>query len=80
MSVKKTRSPRKPRNVETASKTQATGKDWREVHDEDAERRMEKVVRAQGKLTKKKGVLMSTGTDEFHVASGAALEKLVRQR
>lgn len=43
----------------------------------DAERRMEQVVRAQGRLTKKGGKMLSTGTSEFQIADGYALEKLV---
>ena len=43
----------------------------------DAERRMEKVVRAQGRLTKKGGKMVSSGTGEFQIAGGDALERLV---
>jgi ATP-dependent RNA helicase DDX31/DBP7 len=46
-------------------------------HDGDAEKRMQEVVRSQGKLSKAGGVMMSTGTSEFQIASGYALEKLV---
>ena len=46
----------------------------------DAERRMEKVVRAQGRLTKKGGKMVSSGTDEFQIAGGYNLEKLVAAR
>jgi ATP-dependent RNA helicase DDX31/DBP7 len=46
-------------------------------HDGDAERRMQEVVRSQGRLSKAGGVMMSTGTSEFQIASGYALEKLV---
>ena len=46
-------------------------KDWDEEHDKDAESRMRKAVRTQGRLSKRKGVLMSYGgTDEFQVALG----------
>ena len=56
-------------------------KDWNEEHDKDAESRMQKAVRAQGRLSKKKGVLMSYGgTNEFQVTSGDALEKLTQGR
>ncbi|THH29189.1 hypothetical protein EUX98_g4991 [Antrodiella citrinella] len=44
----------------------------------DAERRMETVVRAQGRLTKKSGKLVSSGISEFQVAGGYDLEKLVQ--
>ncbi|PVG02504.1 DEAD-domain-containing protein [Serendipita vermifera] len=40
------------------------------------EKRMKEVVRSQGRLTKKGGVLMSTGANEFQVASGELLSKL----
>ncbi|KAI0073363.1 DEAD-domain-containing protein [Panus rudis PR-1116 ss-1] len=43
----------------------------------DAEKRMEMVVRAQGRLTKKAGKMVSTGASEFQVAGGDALEALV---
>ena len=56
-------------------------KDWNEEHDKDAESRMQKAVRAQGRLSKKKGVMMSYGgTNEFQVTSGDALEKLTQGR
>lgn len=51
--------------------------DWDEDNDVlDAEKRMEKVVRAQGRLTKKGGKMVRTGTSEFQIASGDTLEKL----
>ncbi len=46
----------------------------------DAEMRMEKVVRAQGRRTKKGGKMVSSGTDEFQLAGGYDLEKLVGSR
>ncbi|KAI0744050.1 DEAD-domain-containing protein [Daedaleopsis nitida] len=46
----------------------------------DAEMRMEKVVRAQGRLTKKGGKMVRSGTDEFQIAGGYDLEKLVSSR
>jgi len=39
---------------------------------------MQAVVRAQGRLTKKGGVMMSSGTSEFQIAGGDALVKLVQ--
>ena len=56
------------------------GEDWDGAHDPDAERRMQAIVRAQGRLTKKGGVMISSGTSEFQIAGGAALEKLVGSR
>ncbi|KAH0827402.1 P-loop containing nucleoside triphosphate hydrolase protein [Lanmaoa asiatica] len=44
----------------------------------DAERRMTEVVRAQGRMSKKGGKMISSGTAEFQIASGASLEKLVK--
>lgn len=41
------------------------------------ERRMKEVVRSQGRLTKRGGVLMSVDTSEFQVISGDALAKLI---
>ncbi|EKM54220.1 uncharacterized protein PHACADRAFT_145954 [Phanerochaete carnosa HHB-10118-sp] len=43
----------------------------------DAEKRMEKVVREQGRLTKKSGKMASSGTGEFQLAGGDYLEKLI---
>ena len=45
--------------------------------DPEAEKRMRNAVRAQGRLTKKGGVLVNSGVGEFQVASTDALEKLV---
>lgn len=46
-------------------------------HSKDAERRMQEVVRLQGRLTKQGGVMKSSGTSEFQIASGYNLEKMV---
>lgn len=43
----------------------------------DAEQRMQDVVRAQGRLSRKGGKMISSGTDEFQIPSGAALNSLV---
>lgn len=54
-------------------------KDWTEDHDRGAETRMKEAVRTQGRLSKKKGVLMSYGgMGEFQVASGDVVEKLAQ--
>jgi ATP-dependent RNA helicase DDX31/DBP7 len=42
-----------------------------------AEKRMQNIVRAQGRLSKKGGVMMSSGVSEFQIAGRDALEKLV---
>jgi ATP-dependent RNA helicase DDX31/DBP7 len=70
----------KPRPSGAKDKPNQRGKDWDEAHDPDAERRMQEIVRSQGRLTKKGGVMMSSGTSEFQIATGAALEKLVASR
>ncbi|KAG2086326.1 P-loop containing nucleoside triphosphate hydrolase protein [Suillus discolor] len=41
------------------------------------EQRMQDVVRAQGRLSRKGGKMISSGTDEFQIPSGAALNSLV---
>jgi ATP-dependent RNA helicase DDX31/DBP7 len=50
--------------------------DSREV--EDAERRMTAIVRAQGRLSRRDGAMVTSGASEFQIASGDALESLVR--
>ncbi|KAG0694371.1 hypothetical protein DFH29DRAFT_880754 [Suillus ampliporus] len=42
-----------------------------------AEQRMQNIVRAQGRLSKKGGKMISSGTDKFQIASGAALDSFV---
>jgi len=46
-------------------------------HGNAAETRMRTAVRSQGRLTKKGGVMLSSGSYEFQVAGGSSLEKLV---
>jgi ATP-dependent RNA helicase DDX31/DBP7 len=70
----------KPQSSNVTDKGNQRGKDWDEAHDPDAERRMQEVVRSQGRLTKKGGIMMSSGSSEFQIATAAALEKLVRSR
>lgn len=53
--------------------------DHGDEHDADAERRMKEAVRAQGRTVKKGGLMMRSQTDEFQVASGDALERLVNR-
>ncbi|KAG2031564.1 DEAD-domain-containing protein [Suillus americanus] len=43
----------------------------------DAEQRMQDIVRAQGRLSKKDGRMISSGTNEFQIASGLSLDSLV---
>jgi ATP-dependent RNA helicase DDX31/DBP7 len=41
-----------------------------------AEKRMKAVVRSQGRLSRKSGVMMSTGASEFQIASNDILNSL----
>lgn len=70
----------KPRASRAEDKSNQRGKDWDEAHDPDAERRMQDIVRSQGRLTKKGGMMVSSGISEFQIATGSALEKLVGSR
>ncbi|KAJ7594311.1 P-loop containing nucleoside triphosphate hydrolase protein [Mycena floridula] len=55
----------------------ADGKHWETDHSKVAEKRMQEVVRSQGRSTKHKGVMQASGASEFQIASGYALEKMV---
>ncbi|KAF8441625.1 P-loop containing nucleoside triphosphate hydrolase protein [Boletus edulis BED1] len=68
--------PKPPRTARKASGQKLRDMDVSEGTG-DAERRMTKVVRAQGRMSKKEGKMLRSGTDEFQIASGASLEKLV---
>lgn len=52
-------------------------KEWDRDHSGNAEKRMQAIVREQGRLTKKSGVMASTGASEFQISGGYDLEKLV---
>ncbi|KAG7446261.1 DEAD-domain-containing protein [Guyanagaster necrorhizus] len=54
-----------------------SGKSNRDARNKDTESRMTEIVRSQGRLSKKGGVMNSSGTSEFQIAGGDALEKLV---
>ncbi|KAF7361699.1 RNA helicase [Mycena venus] len=72
------RKPKKATGAEGADAASATKKrarEWEVDHSGEAERRMQEVVRSQGRLTKKGGVMMSSGASEFQIAGGAALER-----
>jgi ATP-dependent RNA helicase DDX31/DBP7 len=73
-SLKKRRS-----NVNGEGKPASLIKEWDRDHSGDAEKRMQAVVRAQGRLTKKGGVMVSTGASQFQVPGGADLERLVNR-
>ncbi|KAJ7772571.1 P-loop containing nucleoside triphosphate hydrolase protein [Mycena maculata] len=77
------RKPKKVVGTEVAEGPPAVKKrarEWEVDHSGEAERRMQEVVRSQGRLTKKGGVMMSSGASEFQIAGGAALERLVGSR
>jgi len=80
-STKQTRhSPKKQRsNVNGKEKPAGLVKEWDRHHSGDAEKRMQAIVRTQGRLTKKGGFMVSTGTSEFQVAGGADLQRLVNR-
>ncbi|KAJ7287862.1 P-loop containing nucleoside triphosphate hydrolase protein [Mycena rebaudengoi] len=74
---------RKPKKAETegdSATPKKRAKEWEVDHSGEAEKRMQEVVRSQGRLTKKGGVMMSSGASEFQIAGGAALERLVGSR
>ncbi|KAJ3513708.1 hypothetical protein NLJ89_g2799 [Agrocybe chaxingu] len=50
---------------------------WAKNNNGDAEKRMQAVVRERGRLTKKGGVMTSTGASEFQISTTADLEKLL---
>jgi ATP-dependent RNA helicase DDX31/DBP7 len=54
-------------------------KEWDRDHSGDAEKRMQAIVRAQGRLTKKGGLMVSTGASQFQIPDGADLERLVNR-
>ncbi|KAF8070601.1 P-loop containing nucleoside triphosphate hydrolase protein [Lyophyllum atratum] len=58
-------------------KPREKGDKWEIDHSGEAEKRMQAVVRAQGRLTKKGGVMMSSGSSEFQIPGGDALARLV---
>lgn len=60
-------------------RTQANDSDSDHENPNSAEKRMQEVVRRQGRLVKKAGVLVASGTDDFQIAGGYDLEKLISQ-
>ncbi|KAJ7747331.1 P-loop containing nucleoside triphosphate hydrolase protein [Mycena metata] len=66
--------------VDGAPASKKRAREWEVDHSGEAERRMQEVVRLQGRLTKKGGVMMSSGASEFQIAGGTALERLVGSR
>ncbi|KAG8779143.1 ATP-dependent RNA helicase dbp7 [Ceratobasidium sp. 428] len=51
-----------------------------EVAEAEAEGRMREAVRAQGRMSKKGGILMTSGTSEFQITGGDYLERLVGRK
>ncbi|TFK44368.1 P-loop containing nucleoside triphosphate hydrolase protein [Crucibulum laeve] len=72
----KSQKAHKPKVEKHTTEKEEKKKDWDRDHSGEAEKRMQAVVRAQGRLTKKGGVMVSSGASEFQIASGYALEKL----
>lgn len=63
-----------------ANAPRPAGSKWEQHDDEgkmDAEKRMQEAVRKQGKLTKRGGVLGFVGTEDYQIAGGGELEKMV---
>jgi ATP-dependent RNA helicase DDX31/DBP7 len=54
--------------------------EWKANHHDGAERRMQEIVRSQGRLSRKGGTMVSSGTSEFQIAGGKALEELMGAR
>ncbi|KAG5654386.1 hypothetical protein H0H81_003210 [Sphagnurus paluster] len=78
------RPTRKGKDVPAPQKERKSNKEksdkWEIDHIGEAEKRMQAIVRAQGRLTKQGGVMMSTGSSEFQITGGDALAKLVGSR
>lgn len=76
----------KSKQAKPKSKKQTKRKRGGESDDEDhgdegeAETRMREAVRAQGRVSKKGGVLMTSGTSEFQITGGDYLEKLLGRK
>lgn len=73
-------SPKRQRsNVKVEGKPAGVVKEWDRGHSGAAEKRMQAIVRAQGRLTKKGGFMVSSGASQFQIPGGADLEKLVNR-
>ncbi|KAG8746354.1 ATP-dependent RNA helicase dbp7 [Ceratobasidium sp. 414] len=78
--------PSKPKFAKPKSKRHAKRKRDAESSSEDddgeaeAEVRMREAVRVQGRMSKKGGILMTSGTSEFQITGGNYLEKLVGRK
>ncbi|QRW08268.1 DEAD/DEAH box helicase [Ceratobasidium sp. AG-Ba] len=76
----------KPKSAKSKPKKQTKRKRDADSDSEDqgneavAEARMREAVRAQGRMSKKRGVLMTSGTSEFQITGGDYLERLVGRK
>ncbi|KAH0588956.1 hypothetical protein H2248_004738 [Termitomyces sp. 'cryptogamus'] len=69
---------RKTKNVPQRERKPREKRDkWEVDRNGEVEKRMQAVVRAQGRLTKKGGALVSSDASEFQISGGYDLEKLV---
>ncbi|KAH9485111.1 ATP-dependent RNA helicase DBP7 [Psilocybe cubensis] len=75
-SQKKNDAQTKTHRASNKAKTEGV-KDWEKSHSGEAEKRMQAIVRAQGRLIKQGGVMASMGASEFQISGGYDLEKLV---
>ncbi|TRM69309.1 P-loop containing nucleoside triphosphate hydrolase protein [Schizophyllum amplum] len=67
-----------PKSNKSSTGVNGKTREWEADHSGDAERRMQQVVRAQGKLSKEGGVLRAGDTSEFQIAGTAALERMLQ--
>jgi len=74
----KTKSSRTHRKSKTNQSMQGID-DFVEKRYNDAEMRMQAVVRTQGRITKKGGIMASTGVSEFQISNLTELESLLHK-
>ncbi|KAL0956423.1 hypothetical protein HGRIS_002571 [Hohenbuehelia grisea] len=72
------KAPSKPAKSASRDKQGAPKAKPEIVYSKDAEKRMNDIVRAQGRLSKHKGLMVSSGTSEFQIAGADTLAKLLR--
>lgn len=70
----------KPKSKKHTKRKRGGDSDDDEGDEAEAETRMREAVRAQGRVSKKGGVLVASGTSEFQITGGDYLEKLVGRR
>lgn len=69
----------KPNGKPKAYRSMQDRKEVEKRYDLGTEKRMQAVVRAQGRLTKKEGIMTSTGVAEFQISNVTELEKLLNK-